>query len=38
VPIKGREMRKELHSSVPPGPRVMRLETARILIESMKGQ
>jgi ATP sulfurylase len=38
VPIKGREMREKLRGGVLPDPRVMRPETARILIESMKGK
>jgi sulfate adenylyltransferase len=36
VSISGREMREKLRAGVLPDPRVMRPETARILIESMK--
>jgi sulfate adenylyltransferase len=38
VSISGRELREKLRSGLLPDPRVMRQETARILIESMKGQ
>jgi sulfate adenylyltransferase len=38
VSISGREMREKLRAGVLPDPRVMRPETARILIESMKGR
>jgi sulfate adenylyltransferase len=38
VSISGREMREKLRAGVLPDPRVMRPETARILIESMKGK
>jgi sulfate adenylyltransferase len=38
VSISGREMREKLRAGVLPDPRVMRPETARILIESMKGE
>jgi sulfate adenylyltransferase len=38
VSISGRELREKLRSGVLPDPRVMRPETARILIESMKGK
>jgi sulfate adenylyltransferase len=37
VSISGREMREKLRAGVLPDPRVMRPETARILIERMKG-
>jgi sulfate adenylyltransferase len=36
VSISGRELREKLRTGVLPDPRVMRPETARILIESMK--
>jgi sulfate adenylyltransferase len=38
VNISGRELREKLRAGVLPDPRVMRPETARILIESMKGK
>jgi sulfate adenylyltransferase len=38
VSISGRELREKLRAGVLPDPRVMRPETARILIESMKGK
>jgi sulfate adenylyltransferase len=38
VSISGREMREKLRAGVLPDPRVMRPETARILIERMKGK
>jgi sulfate adenylyltransferase len=38
VSISGREMREKLRAGVLPDPRVMRPETARILIENMKGK
>ena len=38
VSISGREMREKLRAGVLPDPRVMRPETAKILIESMKGK
>jgi sulfate adenylyltransferase len=38
VSISGREMREKLRGGVLPDPRVMRPETARILIESMKSK
>ncbi len=37
VSISGRELREKLRAGVLPDPRVMRPETARILIERMKG-
>jgi len=36
VSIRGRDMREKLHAGEMPDPRVMRPETARILIERMK--
>jgi sulfate adenylyltransferase len=38
VSISGRELREKLRAGVLPDPRVMRPETAKILIESMKGK
>jgi sulfate adenylyltransferase len=38
VSISGRELREKLRGGVLPDPRVMRPETARILIECMKGK
>jgi sulfate adenylyltransferase len=38
VSISGRELREKLRAGVLPDPRVMRPETASILIERMKGQ
>ena len=38
VSISGRELREKLRAGQLPDPRVMRPETARILIESMKGK
>ncbi len=38
VSISGREMREKLRGGILPDARVMRPETARILIESMKGK
>ncbi|MCC6419563.1 MAG: sulfate adenylyltransferase [Gemmataceae bacterium] len=38
VSISGRELREKLRAGVLPDPRIMRPETARILIESMKGK
>jgi sulfate adenylyltransferase len=38
VSISGREMREKLRAGVLPDPRVMRPETAGILIENMKGK
>jgi sulfate adenylyltransferase len=38
VSISGRELREKLRAGELPDPRVMRPETARILIERMKGQ
>jgi sulfate adenylyltransferase len=38
VSISGRELREKLRAGVLPDPRVMRPETARILIECMKGK
>jgi sulfate adenylyltransferase len=38
VNISGREMREKLRAGELPDPRVMRPETAKILIESMKGK
>ena len=38
VSISGREMREKLRAGILPDARVMRPETARILIERMKGQ
>ncbi|HJT77141.1 MAG TPA: hypothetical protein VJ739_08065 [Gemmataceae bacterium] len=38
VSISGREMREKLRNGILPDPRVMRPETARILIENMKGK
>jgi sulfate adenylyltransferase len=38
VSIRGRDMRAKLRAGELPDPRVMRPETARILIESMKGK
>jgi sulfate adenylyltransferase len=38
VSISGRELREKLRAGTLPDPRVMRPETARILIESMKGK
>ncbi len=38
VSISGRELREKLRKGELPDPRVMRPETARILIESMKGK
>jgi sulfate adenylyltransferase len=38
VSISGRELREKLRSGVLPDPRVMRPETAKILIESMRGK
>jgi sulfate adenylyltransferase len=38
VSISGRELREKLRQGELPDPRVMRPETARILIESMKGK
>ncbi len=37
VSISGRELREKLRAGVLPDPRIMRPETARILIERMKG-
>jgi ATP sulfurylase len=36
--VSGRELREKLRSGVLPDPRVMRPETAKILIESMRGR
>jgi ATP sulfurylase len=38
VSISGRELREKLRSGQLPDPRVMRPETAKILIECMKGK
>jgi ATP sulfurylase len=38
VSINGRELREKLRAGVLPDPRVMRPETAGILIECMKGR
>jgi sulfate adenylyltransferase len=38
VSISGRELREKLRSGQLPDPRIMRPETAKILIESMKGR
>jgi sulfate adenylyltransferase len=38
VSISGRELREKLRTGVLPDPRIMRPETARILIECMKGK
>ncbi len=38
VSISGRELREKLRAGQLPDPRIMRPETARILIESMKGK
>lgn len=38
VSISGRELREKLRAGVLPDPRIMRPETARILIERMKGK
>jgi sulfate adenylyltransferase len=38
VSISGREMREKLRAGVLPDPRIMRPETAQILIERMKGK
>ena len=36
--ISGRELREKLRAGQLPDPRILRPETARILIESMKGK
>jgi ATP sulfurylase len=38
VSISGRELREKLRAGTLPDPRIMRPETAKILIESMKGK
>ncbi len=38
VSISGRELREKLRAGVLPDPRIMRPETAKILVESMRGQ
>jgi sulfate adenylyltransferase len=38
VSISGRELREKLRAGIPPDPRIMRPETARILIERMKAK
>src|SRR5262245_3580155 len=38
VSISGRDLREKLRAGVLPDPRILRPETARILIESMKGK